>query len=155
MLNCKPVSTPMTTNSTMAATSTAFDNPKLYRQIVGPLQYLTLTRPDITHAVNRAYQFMHQPTVDNFEKLKQILRYLRGSIHNGIPISRGNLQLSSYTDSDWAGDIQDRKSTTGYCNFLVTTLISWCAKKHTTTARSSADAEYRAIATTTTETLWL
>ncbi|KAI0513422.1 hypothetical protein KFK09_009443 [Dendrobium nobile] len=155
MLNCKPVSTPMTTNAAMAATSPAFDNPKLYRQIVGALQYLTLTRHDITHAVNQVCQFMHQPTVDNFEKLKRILRYLRGSIHYGIPISRDNLQLSTYTDSDWARDIQDRKSTIGYCNFLGSTLISWCAKKQTTTARSSTEAEYRAIATPTTETLRL
>ncbi|XP_028554437.1 uncharacterized protein LOC114580593 [Dendrobium catenatum] len=129
MLNCKPVSTPTTTKSTTAESSKDFDNPKLYRQIVGALQYLTLTRPDLTYAVNRAYQYMHQPSVDNFEKLKRILRYLRGSIHYGIPISPGNLQLSTYTDSDWAGDVQDRKSTTGYCNFLGSTLISWCAKK--------------------------
>ncbi|KAI0519071.1 hypothetical protein KFK09_006511 [Dendrobium nobile] len=155
MSNSKAVSSPISVKTNTTHESAAFDNPKLYRQLVGALQYLTLTRPDITYAVNKACQHMHHPTTSNFEFLKRILRYVKGSLHIGIPISADSLQLSSYSDSDWAGDSQDRKSTTGYCNFLGSTPISWCAKKQSTVARSSTEAEYRAIALATTEIIWL
>ncbi|XP_020684519.1 uncharacterized protein LOC110101095 [Dendrobium catenatum] len=155
MSNSKMVSTPISFKTDKQLDSPAFDNPKIYRQLVGALQYLTLTRPDITYAVNRACQHMHQLTVSNFEFLKRILRYIAGSKQIGIPIGAESLILSSYTDFDWAGDSQDRKSTTGYCNFLGSTPISWCAKKQTTVARSSTEAEYIAIALTTTEIIWL
>ncbi|PKU64804.1 Retrovirus-related Pol polyprotein from transposon TNT 1-94 [Dendrobium catenatum] len=99
---------------------------------------------------------MHQPTHQHFDNLKRILRYIRGTTHHGVTINGSSLILRSYSDSDWAGDQQDRKSTTGYCNFLGETLISWSVKKQTTTiARFSTEAEYRAIAAATTEIIWL
>ncbi|XP_020672132.1 uncharacterized protein LOC110092095 [Dendrobium catenatum] len=155
MQNSKEVATPISIKTPQSSASPDFSNPTLYRQLVGALQYLTLTRPDITYAVNKACQHMHSPTDQHFDALKRILRYLRGTVHYGLPITGSSMNLRSYVDSDWAGDQQDRKSTTGYCNFLGNTLISWSVKKQTTIARSSTEAEYRAIAAVTTEIIWL
>ncbi|PKU73010.1 Retrovirus-related Pol polyprotein from transposon TNT 1-94 [Dendrobium catenatum] len=156
MTNCKSVVTPTSSKSTkLSSPSPDFVNPSLYRQLVGSLQYLTLTRPDITYAVNKVSQHMHQPTEQNFEDLKRILRYLHGSLHIGLPLYRDSTILTAYVDSDWAGDQSDRKSTTGYCMFFGNTLTSWSVKKQATIARSSTEAEYRALASAAAEILWL
>ncbi|PKU63244.1 Retrovirus-related Pol polyprotein from transposon TNT 1-94 [Dendrobium catenatum] len=155
MQNSKPVSTPCCIKKASEGNTELFSNPQLYRQLIGALQYLTLTHPDISYAVNRACQQMHQPRINDFDALKQILRYIRGTTQFGLPINGSSLTLQSNVDSDWAGDHTDRKSTTGYCNFLGTSLISWSVKKQTTIARSSTEAEYRAIALVTTEIIWL
>ncbi|KAI0497727.1 hypothetical protein KFK09_020961 [Dendrobium nobile] len=143
------------TNSTKNSPSndsTKFSNLKLYRQLVGALQYLILTRPDITYAVNKACQHMHQPTDLHFESLKRILRYIRGSIRYGFSLNpTTSFTLRAYTDADWEGDRSDRKSTTGYCTVIGSTLISWSAKKQTTVASSSTEAEYCVVASTATE----
>ncbi|PKU74822.1 Retrovirus-related Pol polyprotein from transposon TNT 1-94 [Dendrobium catenatum] len=156
MLNCKPVSTPFQLKSANnPSSSNAFSNPTLYRHLAGSLQFLTITRPDISFAVNRICQHMQNPTVAHFEALKRLLRYLQGTIHTGLPLFRGTLTLQSYADSDWAGDEVDRKSTTGYCNFLGSSLISWAVKKQNVVARSSTEAEYRALATASAEIIWI
>ncbi|KAI0519513.1 hypothetical protein KFK09_006962 [Dendrobium nobile] len=155
MENCKPVSTPIATKTAKSGiASVEFSNPQLYRQLVGSLQYLTLTRPEISYAVNKACQHMHQPSNQNFEDLKCILRYIQGSLNIGLPLYRDYLNLTSYVDADWAGDQTDSKSTTGYCNFLGNTVISWCVKKQATIARSSTEAEYRALASAGTDIIW-
>ncbi|PKU84943.1 Retrovirus-related Pol polyprotein from transposon TNT 1-94 [Dendrobium catenatum] len=156
MLNCKPVSTPsqIKNNSTNQA-SLAFANPSLYRQLAGSLQYLTLTRPDISFAVNKVCQHMQNPTNLHFESLKRLLRYIHGTLHVGLPLSGGDLTLRSYADADWAGDTSDRKSITGYCNFLGHSLISWSVKKQNAVARSSTEAEYRALAAAAAEVTWI
>ncbi|KAI0496804.1 hypothetical protein KFK09_023128 [Dendrobium nobile] len=112
MTNCKPLASPAHPKHNNSIETKSFSNPTLYRQLVGALQYLTLTRPDIAFAVNRASQAMHNPTEHQFSVLKRILRYIRGTIRHGLPLSDNSLTLTSYSDSDWAGDQQDRKSTT-------------------------------------------
>ncbi|PKU60279.1 Retrovirus-related Pol polyprotein from transposon TNT 1-94 [Dendrobium catenatum] len=156
MLNCKPVSTPFQClKSASLDSSPAFSNPTLYRQLAGCLQYLTLTRPDIAYMVNKICQHMQNPTNAHFEALKRLLRYIQGSIHTGLLVFKDKLILQSYADSDWAGDVDDRKSISGYCNFLGSSLISWSVKKQNAVARSSTEAEYRALASAAAEITWV
>ncbi|PKU82566.1 Retrovirus-related Pol polyprotein from transposon TNT 1-94 [Dendrobium catenatum] len=156
LLNCNPTSNPTCTKIP--------DNPKpdaqladpgVYRRITGSLQYLTLTRPDIAYSVNKLSQHMHNPEAQHIFLLKKLLRYIKGTIQFGIPITKSELVLKSFTDADWAGDPSSRKSTSGFCSFLGKTLISWTVKKQHTVARSSTESEYRALAALTADIIWL
>ncbi|KAI0511112.1 hypothetical protein KFK09_011735 [Dendrobium nobile] len=154
--NCKHVVTPFSLKSQRDSTSfQPIDNPMQFRQLVGALQFLTITRPDISFAVNKLCQAMHSPHQYDFQALKHLLRYLKGTLDFGLPITSTSTSLRAYADSDWAGDPLDRKSTTGYCCFIGDTLLSWCVKKQPTVARSSTEAEYRALATAATDIVWL
>ena len=128
----------------------------LYRQLVGSLIYLTVTRPDISYAVHVVSQFMAAPRSPYYAVVLRILRYLKGTIFDGLHFSSHSLlTLQAYSDADWAGDPTDRRSTTGYCFLLGDSLISWRSKKQTVVARSNTEAEYRALAATTTELILL
>jgi Reverse transcriptase (RNA-dependent DNA polymerase) len=157
MATTKLVFSPMASGTTLSKEdSSFFDNPTLYRSVVGALQYATLTRPDISFSVNKLSQFMHQPTEMHWSAVKRILRYLAGSLDTGLQFYRkSTIQIHAYSDADWAGSIDDRRSTSGYCIFLGSNLVSWCAKKQPTVSRSSTEAEYRSLALTCTELMWL
>ncbi|KAJ4761435.1 hypothetical protein LUZ62_071810 [Rhynchospora pubera] len=157
MVNAKPCTTPMATDiSLMIGDSEPFDDPHLYRSVVGALQYATLTRPDLSYAVNKVSQFMHNPTTNQWAAVKRILRYLCGSITHGLFISKGSpLELHAFSDADWAGSQDDRRSTSGFCIYLGNNIISWSAKKQPTVSRSSTEAEYRSLALACTEIMWL
>ena len=133
----------------------SFDNPTLYRSIVGALQYLTFTRPDISFAVHQVCQFMQKPMVSHFIAIKLILRYLKGTLDYGMRYTSCSLDLTAYSDADWAGDPNDRRSTTGSIIFLGSNPISWSSKKQQTVSRSSTEAEYRALSSTAAEIDWL
>ncbi|XP_020688306.1 uncharacterized protein LOC110103801 [Dendrobium catenatum] len=126
-----------------------------YRKIIGSLQYLTLTRPDIAFAVNALSQHMHDPAPSHTVMLRKFIRYIKGTMEFGLPITRSNLLLRTYSDADWASDPVTRKSTSGFCSFLGDTLVSWTVKKQSTVSRSSTESEYRALALATADTIWL
>ncbi|PKU87036.1 Retrovirus-related Pol polyprotein from transposon TNT 1-94 [Dendrobium catenatum] len=154
--NCNALANPNCTKMPTDTTDVRFLNdPTRYRSIIGSLQYLTLTRPDISYSVNILSQHMHDPLPPHFYLLKRLLRYIRGTLHYGLPITKSNLILKSFSDADWAGDPITRKSTSGYCSFLGDTLISWTVKKQRTVSRSSTESEYRALAALTTDIVWL
>ncbi|XP_026378312.1 uncharacterized protein LOC113272728 [Papaver somniferum] len=107
---------------------TLLPDPSEYRSIVGALQYLTWTRPDICYAVNQVCQFMQNPTTTHFEAFKRILRYIKGTIEYGIKFTKGSSFLLGFSDTDWAGSIDDRRSIGGYCIFLGDNPISWSSR---------------------------
>ncbi|KAL6142291.1 hypothetical protein ACLB2K_060574 [Fragaria x ananassa] len=127
-----------------------------YQCLVGKVIYLTITRPDFTYAVSLVSQFMHSPTTHHLSIVKRILRYLKDTVSRGILMrNNGHFKMEGYSDSDWAGNAIDRKSTTGYCTFIGGNLVTWKSKKQTVVARSSAEAEYRAMTSTSCEIIWL
>jgi len=131
MHTSKPCSTPMVPNSPLSKfDGQVLDNPSFYRAIIGALQYATITRPGITFAVNKVSQFMHNPTFTHWAAVKRILRYLNGTPDLGLHIQQSSsLQLHAYSDADWAGCPDDRRSTSDFCIFLSANLISWSSKK--------------------------
>ncbi|PKU68788.1 putative mitochondrial protein [Dendrobium catenatum] len=155
MSDCKPAPSPAPTKDQRSSDERSFADPQLFRKIAGSLEYLSIIRPDIAFATNSIYQHMHNPRNCDYQALKRLLRYVKGSIDYGLPLITGALNLSSYTDADWAANSTDRKSMSGYCTFLGPNLISWSVKKQTTVAHSSTKAEYRSLAAATSNILWI
>jgi len=155
--NCSPVATPLPLQPERAPNQTEpFDNPSYFRSLAGKLHYLTLTRPDLQFSVNYVCQKMHAPTVSDFLLLKRILRYIRGTTTMGISFNKDtDCQLRAYSDSDHAGCHGTRRSTGGFCTFLVNNLISWSSRKQVSVAKSSTEAEYRSMSDTASEITWL
>jgi hypothetical protein len=156
MHDCQSSRTPVDTSFKLSADGEPFSDPTLYRSLVGALQYLTLTRPELSYAVQQACLYMHDPRVPHHNHVKRILRYLKGTLDHGLHINSSSpTTLTAYSDADWAGCPDTRRSTSGYCVFLGNNLVSWSSKRQVTVSRSSAEAEYRAVAHTVAETVWL
>jgi hypothetical protein len=123
---------------------------------VGKLIYLSHTRPDIAYAVSVVSQFMHNPRQPHMDAVERILRYLKSSPGKGLLFSKhGHLGVDGYTDADWAGSANDRRSTSGYFTYVGGNLVTWRSKKQSVVSRSSAEAEYRGMAIGVCELLWL
>ena len=119
MENAKPTKSPCCPSTRLTPyEGSLLPDPTDYRRMVGALQYLTFTRPDLSFSVHQLCQFMQHPTTSHFNAAKQVLRYVRGTLHFGIHIDPGPITLSAFSDADWAGDPSDRKSTTGILVFL-------------------------------------
>jgi histone deacetylase 1/2 len=157
MSSCKPCPTPVDTKLKLRANSTTpYEDPSLYRSLAGALQYLTFTRPDISYAVQQICLFMHNPMDDHMQALRRILRYVKGTSQYGLHLyPSSTTSLISYTDADWGGCPDTRRSTSGYCVFLGDNLLSWSSKRQPTLSRSSAEAEYRGVANVVSESCWL
>ena len=149
MNNCKPVDTPVDCNVklTKADENSELFDKEIYQSCVGSLLYLCVkTRPDIAFAVNSVTKFFSNPTKLHRTAVKRILRYLRGTSNLGLYYSSKDLTFSGYSDADFGGDIDDRKSTSGYSFIIGDTCISWSRRKQTCVALSTAEAEYVALA---------
>lgn len=153
----KPSLLPMDPNHKLAlSTSALLPDPTFYRKIVGQLIYLTITRPDLSYPVHILSQFMAHPIEDHLNAVFKTLRYLKGAPAKGLFYpSEGGLHLEAYCDADWASCPITRRSISGYTMLLGGCLISWKTKKQLVVSRSSIEAEYRAMANSTCEILWL
>lgn len=156
-IGSKPVSTPLDPSLRLYQDSSEpYPNIPEYRRLIGRLLYLTTTRPDVSFAVQQLSQFLANPTTQHFKAAHRVLRYLKGSPGKGLFFPRSsNLQLMGFADADWGGCPDSRRSISGYCFFLGDSLVSWKSKKQQTVARSSSEAEYRALAAATCELQWL
>ena len=157
MLDCKPIDTPMESNKTLSREEDILAVEKgRYQRLVGKLIYLAHTRPDIAFAVGIVSQHMHCPNEEHMGMVYRILRYLKSSPGKGIYFKRtAQRGITVYTDASWAGELTDRRSTTGYCSYVWGNLVTWRSKKQKVVARSSAEAEYRALALGICESIWL
>ncbi|XP_059276203.1 secreted RxLR effector protein 161-like [Lycium ferocissimum] len=128
----------------------------MYRQLVGSLIYLTLTRPNISYVVGVMSRYMQNPKKPHLEAVQRILRYIEGTFGYGIIYKKGgDCKLVGYCDADYAGDHDTRRSTTGYVFMLGSGAISWCSKRQPTVSLSTTEAVYRAAAMAAQESTWI
>ena len=145
LLDSKPVHTPMVVSQHLLMVLLSLI--LLSRSLVGILQYLTITRINIVYAVYSVSRFLHVSTADRFLAVKRILRYVKGTLHFGLTFRPSTVPstLVTYSDADWAGCLDTRRSTSGYSIYLSNNLVSWSAKKQLTVSRSSCESEYRLL----------
>jgi len=156
MHTCTPNKTEMASGDKLSKTGeNLLPDGNRYAELVGSLLYFsTTTRPDIAFDVGVLSRFMSCPEQDHMRAAKGVLRYLRGTTRLGVMYG-GKEALQGYADADWAGDIDGRRSTTGFIFPLSGGPISWASKRQSTVATSTAEAEYAAAAMETKEALWL
>jgi len=157
MDGAKDVTTPLSTSVSLKLNDgSAAVNPTEYRKVIGALQYLSLTQLDISFSVNKLSQFMHCPSIIHWTVTKRLLRYLKNTIFHGISIKKNvNPPLTCYSDTEWASNLDNRSSTSAYLIMLGSNLLFWSSRKQRAIARSSTKAEYRALATATSESMWI
>ena len=153
---CKPISTPIDNKCKLdTENGEPLKDINQFQRLVGKLIYLTVTRPDISFAVSQISKFMHAPRTPHLAAINRILRYLKRTPGKGVCMKNNDSnEICGYSDADYAGSF-DRKSTTGFCTFVGGNLVTWKSKKQNVTARSSAEAEYRAMASTASELTWI
>lgn len=161
MSECKPIGTPRDTHQKLSTEQVTDDNSLVgkvpFQEAVGSLLYLAqATRPDIAFAVNDISRFNNRHTTIHWTAVKRILRYLKGTISMKLRFTRsGPMNIHCYTDSDWASDIDSRRSCAGHVVIMSNGAISWSSKKQRTVALSSTEAEYMALSTAACDVLWV
>jgi hypothetical protein len=157
MKDAKPIKTPMGTNGHLDLdTGGKSIDQKIYRSMIGSLLYLCASRPDIMLSVCMCARFQVDPKEVHLRAVKRILRYLVHTSKFGLWYPKGSpFDLIGYSDADWAGYKIDRKSTTGTCQFLGRSLVSWASKKQNSIALSTAEAEYIAAGHCCAQLLWM
>ncbi|CAA7020014.1 unnamed protein product [Microthlaspi erraticum] len=131
-------------------------DPRPYRSLVGSLLYLTITRPDISFAVGLVSRFMQSPRKPHLEAAKKILKYVKTTLGMGLMYKyNAKVSLYGFTDADFGGDLDGRKSTSGFVFLCGDTSVSWCSKKQATVSLSTTEAEYKASTLAAQECIWL
>jgi hypothetical protein len=159
ILDCKSMTTPMVMNLKKLSEPSSYSDlidPTIYRQLIGSLTYLVNTRQDICYALSALSKFTSQPRQIHWVAAKHVLRYLRGTVGYGLRhASSVDMRLQGYVESDWAGSIVDRKSTSGCCFNFGVVVVYWCSKKQTLVALSTTKTKYIAICMAVCEAVWL
>jgi hypothetical protein len=157
MVDCKPVSTPMQTSCKLSKDDKSKDaDQRLYRSMIGSLLYVTTSRLDVMQAVGQVAIFQATPKETHVMEVKRIFRYLKATKDYGLWYPKGNdLSLVAYTDADWEGSVDDRRSTSGATFYLGDCLVSWLSKKQSSVSLSTTEAEYIATTTCCTQVLWM
>jgi hypothetical protein len=153
----KPVSTPMTIGCKLSKQNESkVVDPKHHRSMIGSLLYVTTSRPDVKQAVGMVARFQAAPKESHVQAVKTIFRYLKGTIDIGLWYpSKDSFTLKSYSDADWAGCVDDRKSTSGGAFFLGESLVAWITKKQSSISLSSTEAENIATSECCTQVEWM
>ncbi|XP_047320336.1 uncharacterized mitochondrial protein AtMg00810-like [Impatiens glandulifera] len=160
MENCNLVMTPLVVNEKLVKDDGSGDGDAdavQYRSFVGSLLYLTITRPDIMYVTGLLSRFMHRPSKIHLRVAKRVLRYIKGTMEHGLMFKKNDsedIELFGFCDSDWAGSMDDMKSTSGYCYSLGSGVFSWASKKQERVAHSSAEAEYVSANEATKQVVW-
>jgi hypothetical protein len=157
LLGSKPAITPLDPSAKLHQDeSKPYEDISSYRRLIGKLLYLTNTRPDISFATQQLSQFMQKPTMSHFKAACRVVRYLKMNPGRGLFFPRdSDMQILGYSDADWTGCLDTRRSTSGFCFFIGNSLVSWKAKKQDTICRSSSEVEYRALSSATCELIWI
>ena len=153
----KHASTPMSSSTKLNVDSSGVEmSPTLYRSIIESLLYLTTSRPDIAFSIGVCARYQAAPKESHLTTVKRIIRYINGTPDYGLWYSKDlNACLAGYLDADWAGSVDDRKSTTEGCFYLGNNLVSWMSKKQNSVSLSTAEAEYIAAGSCCTQLLWI
>ena len=159
----KPVSTPLAGHFKLSSEQSPTSEKEKeemkttpYGSAVGSLMYaMVCTRPDIAYAVGAVSRFLANPGKEHWAAVKWILRYLRGTTKRCLCFGNGKLELKGYTDADWAGDKDSRKSTSGYITTFAGGAVSWQSKLQKCVALSTTEAEYIAATEACKEMLWM
>jgi hypothetical protein len=158
MADCNPTKVPMNPGTKLhddkgGVTIDATE----YRRVIGCLRYLLNTRPDLAFSVGMASRFMEKSTTMHSNAVKQILRYLKGTLNFGVMYTREEKEerLVGYSDSDLACDLGHRRNIGGMAFYLNDSLITWCSHKEKTVALSSCEAEFMAATVATMQAIWL
>lgn len=164
MTDSNPAATPMDRNQKLSLEMCPIDQRQRadmvnvpYQEAIGSIMYAAqLTRPDVCFAISTLSRFNQNPGRAHWTAVKRVLRYLKGTVDAKLTYSRnGNPEIIGYCDADYANDINDRRSTTGYVFVLYGAAISWNAKKQPTVALSTTEAEYMSMCAATQEAIWL
>lgn len=150
MSECNPCATPMESRLKLSKTKEEeVVDSTAYRSIIGSLRYIVNTRPDLAYSVGVVIRYMEAPNREHWAAVKHILRYIKGTVEYGCRYEKGTELkpiLLGFSDSDFAGDVEDRKSTSGVVYFLGNNLVTWTSQKQKIVALSSCEAEYAAAA---------
>ena len=161
MENCKKMSTPLEFGKhfSLKGENESSADKRMFQSAVGSLVYAaTATRPDLSASVGVLSKFMSNPSIDHWQGIKRIMRYIKGTLDYGIEFNASEndaIKLIGYSDADWAGDVVSRKSTSGFVFKLAGGAVSWQSKRQATIALSSTEAEYLALSSAVQEAVWL